>query len=256
MSHRSQSKTPFVGSHWHLLNTRIRFAPDDGTGAPAATEAAAPVDKGTTEAPENKDKDFFATNNNMWETKVTLPDPAAAAAADEQRVKDTTALENYAKTRAPDLQLDPAVFAEAMQKGDPSILAKAFKESSTAMYHSLLSDMARMVTESQKGTRTEVEQIAARRLNTDKSEAALDAALPFIAGNNALRPIAQSVMGAFLRQGKTREEAVSMTQDFFKHTSKLTTENFDDLKNPPSGRSNNRSRGAEPNWADILSGKE
>jgi len=153
---------------------------------------------------------------------------------------------------------------EAMQ--DPEKFQGAIETMLGRVYQSAMINANQLYDQRSETLKSEMSQNANETINQRQLVSRMNEALPFTA-NAAYKPVADAVLQQFLAHGKAPEEAIKEVGGYFKtmyadmakvvgntnHNSR-THSGFNGQV--PPGQNNQQGNSSEPNWVDLLSGKE
>lgn len=153
--------------------------------------------------------------------------------------QQTGGFDNYINSLNFDFAMPQDDLAKFVQSGDVSGMAKAMAAHGRQVYKQALTDSVKLSQNMVEAAVQKAIKGAGMNYQTDKSIGYLEAQMP-IAKNPNVAPIAQSILGTFMKKGMKLEEAVESTKKVFGAIrSKANT----DFGLPPrSSNSSNRGR--------------
>lgn len=232
---------------------------------PTDTPAVDPTQTSTPQATpdpnlsdQNNKKDSFDPNINIWDnpTSDDSTKPSGDKPGDKKSLSQT--LDEYVSglNFAPEIN---ASHFEVGEEGGQLPITQVLNETMKGMYRQMLGDLTQMM--QAHGTKLQNDVMAQMdsTFNTRDAVASLEAAIPS-ANDPNIRPVAQAVKAAFLRNGNSDADANEMTRQFLQHaTQKLSGDlNLDvaPAGSPGSGGfNNNRPHAEDINWVEVLSQK-
>lgn len=230
---------------------------------------------GQTQNQPNNEQNYFDPNANIWENAEDGSGGGNGNSADGQNGNQSgqpgqqqqppnprnQALENLnAHIDGVDfgLNLTPEQLqAENAHENVQNAISNGLK----SVYRNVLLDVGRIVTQSNEKLSSQIMSQVQGRTSADKAVSFMQDKLPFTKDQN-VSPVAEATLTAFLKKGKTVEQAVEGVKQFFAHVHKTSAKDLG-IANAPKGMpgssgfngSANEDDGNGIDWTKLLSGE-
>lgn len=251
-------------------NNRVRFQGEMGTGTGGAGNKGSVPNAGNkpnegennnNQNDGNNQDNFDLNAGNIWEqpdNSKKNSNPNGNGNGNQQTNNGTQpdAMEgfnNYVNKLDFKFALSPESVQKFIQQGDHKGLSDAITASHREVYRQTMLDASKMLNTSiEKAVNSAVEK-ATGAYKTDKAVDYLNTSIP-IAKNPNVAPVAQAAYGAFLKAGKSQEDAVKGVRDFLSSIKSLKNEDLG-LPKAPSGSPGNgrlRESGQQSDTEDMV----
>lgn len=241
----------------------------EGDGGGGGDTGGGDTNTGGNEGDQNNDGDNTQTFDDLWHTNNESNANAGQNAdqnTNQQTQQKPSAEEAFNQhLQSLDLNFDTTAYHTALQAGDFEGANAMQLEHSQKIYKQAMVNLNKVINTRIEQSQTQMQQDTQSTLQSTTVINKMHEALPFTK-SKANAPIAQAVLKQMLQNGKSPEDAITATGDYFKSLAGQVSET---LQIPPKNRQkgrftngvyvedttgNNDEGNGAPDWVEFLSG--